>query len=564
MYVPSIILLTTLIIALQTVEGGSAAHFFADPAPIRLEERGGRPDGGRDQEEIRREAHVHSKPNLLAFANVSQLDSTGISQKDERGPGGQSTDPAELAENRKTEPKAEQRAGEAVGAKASAPEASSESRAPKRFIAEAVLWLWNLSSELKPLARATIVCVAFLMAFLTVAALWKVPSSKRRWTQSASQAESDGTPQVNSDAAGQPGTETPFTNNLGRTVMSGLGGLVLVSFLEPFWEKAGIDAKTYYLVWFVVLFTALLVFFALAQGLVEALRSRITIEHRAPSWRPLPAGQPRKMQAVLYWGKRLKWWLLSFKISFLIFFDTVLSFVTGENRFRNFLLGDIEVHRSLVRAVDRVRDEITGGIRRALAAAGTTLDEGAVRVNITVLSSDGSSLFYISWARGSLVRPFDKRSVAWVSVYAGEPRWWRLGDEARDIVLFNNQDRRIPVPEERVMLRDYFQPRESHDYEAFVVMPVPWSRRGLADEYRKAGIHISFSTVASLDRLWNAFAGRPDAQYYEDANRILDQPMLSNAELGAVLHQSIEVLGELLRGFNQAIFENYIRPGLTA
>ncbi len=458
---------------------------------------------------------------------------------------------------------------------------------------EVVLWLGGLAVDLKPLERATVVFIALLMAFLTVAGLWK-PGSGPRLTEPVAEVGADSTPPATGGSAKQAETETPLTSNFGKTVLSGLGGMVLVTFLEPFWEKSGITAKAYYLVWFVFLFLVLLIGSALFHGLGEAWRSRIAIEHQAPPWTEPPSGQRRGKQLARYWLRRFWLWVFSFRTTVLVFFDTAVSFLFGKNLSRSAVLGDeiVELQVILVRTVDRLRDEITGAVRRALIEAlrakakvapaetvppgnpASDLDEGAIRVNISVLSNDRSSLFYVSWTPGSLVRSFEKQSVAWVSVCSGEARWWKQSYEAKKdrIVLFDNEKKKLLVPQDKLMLRDYFQARESYDYKAFIVLPVPWRRRGMTARYRMAGIHISFSEEDHLDKLWptlkedenDAGSGVWEGYYKEEkVNQILDKTQLKNDELRAVLQQSVEALGELLRGFNQAVFETHIRPRLT-
>lgn len=291
-----------------------------------------------------------------------------------------------------------------------------------------------------------------------------------------------------------------------------------------------------------------------------------------------PAGtmvERRGAREVGYWRTRRFWsWLLSFRATLLVFLDTFVSVLFGQNVLRSAALSDtiVRLQWSLIRTADRVRDDVTTAVRRALirkSSGGGPRDEDAVRVNISVLSNDRMSAFYISWSRGSLVRKFGARSVAWVAMRAGEARWWMESYRSPLIVLLDNSAKRIPVGEGTLMLKEYFQPRETLDYEAFIVLPVPRNVRALTGEYRQAAIHISFAMEADLKELWPDVivdAPAPDTKEpinpYKKAAQAFDG--VADLELRAVLHQAADVLGEVLREFNQAVFELHIRPRLLS
>ncbi len=165
------------------------------------------------------------------------------------------------------------------------PERREGGREPRYRPGDFFLWVWDLAPDLKPLDRAAVVSIAFLLAFLTVARLWKIPWAATELTASPPEAQPAEAPATTRPAE-PPKEETALTSNLGKTVLSGLGGLAVVTFLEPFWQGGGITAKAYYLVWFVVIFVALLVLSATVRGFLEALRSRIASEHRPPGDRP--------------------------------------------------------------------------------------------------------------------------------------------------------------------------------------------------------------------------------------------------------------------------------------
>jgi hypothetical protein len=456
-----------------------------------------------------------------------------------------------------------------------------------RVLSPTVLFLWNLGGDLKPLERMVVLAIAWLLAFLTVAKLWTVPKIPAELTGFS---DVRTTPEASAEAAKALAAETPLTNNLGKTALSGLGGLAAISLLDnTFWEKGGSATKGYYVVWFVAMFSVLLVGFAILRGLVEGCRIRIASEHRPPEWRPRGGNECECMHHARYWGRRFWLWVLSWRPTLLVFFDTSLSVLLGDNVLRNAVLSDTiaKLQHSMILAIDRARDSITVTIRRALIdkGLGRDLDEGAVRVNVSVLAPDGGSAYYVSWAPGSLARVFDRNSVAWVAISAGEARWWRKTYEnhelSRQIVVFNNVRARIPAREGLLRLHEFFQTRGAQDYEAFIVLPVP--RRAASGDYWKAGIHISFSKEDYFTTLWpcldplsdqydasppDDYASPPEGElskealtaFYAAAPRVLEEKMLHSAELRAVLSESIDVVAEILRRFNAVVYETYVKP----
>src|SRR5262245_4349172 len=434
-------------------------------------------------------------------------------------------------------------------------------------------WLWHLGEALKPIERATIIALALLLAFLTVALLWEVPAKVTELT-----APPGGT--ATSDKPSQPReAATLLGSNLGKTVVSGLTGLAAVSFLDPFWANAGVSAKAYYLIWFVILFFVGLTISALARGFGEFWRSRIAKEHRPPSWASRQPGQSPGSQCRWFLTGRFWSWVLSFRSSLLIFFDTALSVAFGQNVLKSAVLGDeiLSLQWCLIRTVDRIRERIAIEVRDALTAAGVPkVDSGAIRVNVSVLSADEPPLSYVTWSRGSVIAVFPRNSLAWLSTYAGEPRWWKdlYTDETTNydqkIVVLDNRENLIPGAGDRPTLRQFFQRRPSQDYQAFFILPIPWRRRTTTEAYWKAAIHISFRERAYLDKLWptlgpvdNTLSTLTDAQFnefYKDARQALDEGQLPHPALRAVLTQAIEALAELLRGFKPIVYEMNIRP----
>lgn len=277
----------------------------------------------------------------------------------------------------------------------------------------------------------------------------------------------------------------------------------------------------------------------------------------------------------LTYGVRRLWaWWMSLRLPLLVFVDTFFSVLVGRNILRSSALGDevVRLQWSVSRAVERVRQQIDRAVRRALLRGQRTAEllreqdeENAVRVNISVLSADGSRVFYIAWERGSMLRVFEKHSIAWVAVNAGEARWWKKSYQPKSssIVLFDNTGRRLPEPGTKLMLNQYFQDRGPRDYEAFIVLPVPWNRRGSAAYYVPAAIHISFAKEEYLNGLWKGLDSADREPKYDDlATDLLT--LIDGDELRAVLRGSVEILEELLRSFNEAVFELHIRPRLLA
>ncbi|HEX9936058.1 MAG TPA: hypothetical protein VGB15_03020, partial [Longimicrobium sp.] len=208
-------------------------------------------------------------------------------------------------------------------------------------------------------------------------------------------------------------------------------------------------------------------------------------------------------------------------------------------------------------------------------AALTILQQG-IRVAISVVSDDGQSLFYISTDGGSLAKQFGKTSVAWVAASAGEARWWTGRYDKKNVVLFDNSVGKTLPGLEGVKLRldDYFQHREAPDYRAFLLLPIPWRRRDLPENTRRAMIHISFARRAWLKRLWpnihkgldaelerqqKAGGSTVDIDPYTAWRALLNSDASVDPSLRAVLQQSVNVLSEVVAEFDQTIYEWRLR-----
>ena len=499
-------------------------------------------------------------------------------------------------------------------------------------------WLWAVNGNSRDLARATIIAIALLAALLTVIATWEIPPARTRPSSSARPQERAAADTAEAAKSENKGTRTltaPFQGNFATTVLSGLGGMAAVSFVDDsFWKEARINAKAYYLILFVTFFLTILLLSALYQGAVEAIRSRVVLVHRPPEWtrsRIQTNGREErfKRQHMLYWGRRVWRWLLSWRHAGLIFLDTLFNVVQGRNQLQTagFAKEILDLHWSQSWVANRVRESIDRAIGRALAkesaqqilaSAGLVPphEDADVRVNIGILSVDESAVSYFSWERGSLGRRFDQHSMAWISIASGRALWYRQGNGKNGIKLekiYNNEipllataDHNLPI-DGIPLLGNYYQRREAPDYEGFVILPIPWVRRGEDRDYQRAGVLISFRKAIYMEALWSGLeaGGKPnfadwrglleceeerprsrrssgsrllvalvnETEYVAIEEEAAEPPPVATApetdelfvrdpELQAVLRQGVEVLGEALRYFNPTVFEEQILPHL--
>ena len=499
----------------------------------------------------------------------------------------------------------------------------------KRFHAT-VRWLWELgdAQNSKSLDRMAMLLIALLATFLTVVAIWKIPPVDNLI--------------VGEPAKSKPAVEpSPFSGNFAGLIIAGLGGLAAASVLKSFDGKPSAGDREFYIVWFVISFFVMLILSAFLRGLVEALRARFAIIHY-----PLPrSGTPsrgpegkRTKNYPLWLGKLGRWlvyrfyaslhWLSSLRVPLLTFADTFINLIQGKNYTITQAFSDkiVDQQRNVLRVANAIRQQLREVIMEKLrkpSHEGGATEENQdrnkkrevcpddVRVNISVLSLDQNSVFYISRAAHSSRQPFLKRSVAWVSVFTGKIRWYKKSysddkDRFNEIVLLDNSEKTIADDVAVIYLRSHYQPRSGADYEAWVVFPVPWPRqRGLEDSsYVKGAIHISFRREEHFDQLW-PFGCTPDEvrkkitkevddeiEAAKDADRtrlqqsrdadieaaiktasltcdpVIDQQhryqneerMLqgwcTEPEVCATLITAIKVLGEVLRGFNEHIYKS--------
>jgi hypothetical protein len=436
-----------------------------------------------------------------------------------------------------------------------------------------------------------------LTAFLTVVALWQIPPPDDplvKKTVAKDAKDSD------TSARGANGTKdsSPFTTRFGQTVLAGLGGLIVAEVTKALGTSSpGTDTKWYYITYFIVFFFVLLLSLNFLRAIAEALRSRVAVIH-------YPFIRPRGKGWIEYQVERFRDWFHSLRVPVLTFFDTFINLIQGKNQTTTQAFTDaiIEQQRNVIRVADMIRKKLTSSLLSRLRemADKEKRSMGHVRVNISVLSADQSNVFYISRSPGSAVLPFPKISVAWVSVFTGKIRWWESNYKDKEIVLFDNSDKTVPDAPGELMLRDYYQYRDG-DYEAFVVLPVPYPQRAFGSNYVKGAIQISFSSKYDFESIWGKDAdlvprtvavppaappaaappaapppaGPPAAPpagaapatpaapaakiTYPQADRMLED-WCQDVEIRTALPDAVDVLGELLHGFNEVIYKNYIQP----
>ncbi len=471
------------------------------------------------------------------------------------------------------------------------PDFPHEKGAWKRWrVWPAIAWLWRLAEPEKALERLAVLLIAFLAAFLTVVQIWRIPADENPLTPIVGASFSPGT---SSPAAATPPAapskptdfETPFASKFGKTVISGLGGLAATAVLDSLENKTSATDKEFYIVWFIIFFFVLLLGLALLRGIVEAVRARVAVAYYPPP--PPPRGGPVRgpWSGLSYWWRRFwQWffsswrgfwqWFFSLKVSVLVLFDTFVNLIQGKNQTRTYAFERIIIaqQRNVVRVADTIRQRLNDLIQRKVMdkRSGEDVAHHEVRVNISVLSTDEASLFYIARAPGSASLTFPKRSVAWVSIFTGAVRWYKNSYEKelyyKDIVLFDNKRGLISGDEESIHLHTHYQWRDG-DYEAFAVFPVPWPQRALVGDYIKGGIHISFKRVDDFKVIWDGeqidlvpTKDTPPRYVYATPEEMFGE-WCKDPEVRAVLLGSIAVHGELLRGFNETIYKAYIERG---
>jgi len=479
-------------------------------------------------------------------------------------------------------------------------------------------WVWDLGGGAgTALPRTTVIAIALLSAFLTVVEVWQIPPATTSFSSPSPSKKGGG----GESATGEAPAQSSKNNNSGKpasllqsnfttTVLSGLGGLAVVSLLDSLQpaqasgSAGGSGVKTYYIVLFVLFFSMFLFGSAILRGLGEALRSRLAIPYKIPIRGR--EGKQRSSGWSSYVFQRPWRWLLSYRPTFLVMMDTAFNVIQGKNQLQSAVFSEeiVELQRSLVRTVDQVRESIAAEILHAIKGREGAGEEHPnsedVRVNISILSAGGSSVYYVSRDPKSLPRPFGRHSIAWLSVAAGLARWCKLDEEGvlsyeDKTELIKDRDKGLISDDPdsgQHLLANYFEYRPEPDYRAFIVIPVPWLARGEEGQYRKAGIQISFSRPGYMDEVWNGLdlekskksegevkvaSGKvvadklkPDYDHWEHLLNLVPSNhggagksrmiFIKDPGLHAALHQAVRVLEEALRHFNDTIFEEVIRP----
>ena len=449
-----------------------------------------------------------------------------------------------------------------------------------------IMWLWKLDKADNPLTRMAVLLIAFLTAFLTIIAIWQIPPAIDPFMddKKTGQAES----KTAQSASNTSMDSSPYSNKFGKTVIAGLSGLAVTEVAKAVGnQQASADTRWYYVVWFILFFFLLLLGLNAWRALVEALRASVNV-----AYYPIPrvgrvttSKWDRFKDWFSYLQLRAGHWLSSLRVPTLTGFDTFINLIQGRNQTRTqvFEKTIIDQQWNVIRVADRIRSNlnhfIEGRVRQGRQKDANTAQAsavtqpasvrsadlpGLVRVNISVLSNDQTSVYYISRAAGSSHSPFPKRSLAWLSVFTGEIRWYesayrRLPDFDK-IVLFDNSLHLVPGDDAMFLLKDHYQVRAGEDYHAFVVMPVPSPRRGFGSDYVKGAIHVSFRDESDLGYIWQdpAIAPNPGLPAnYNTPKRVLEDWCRDDG-ICASLNISIAVLGELLRGFNEVIYKSYI------
>jgi hypothetical protein len=432
-----------------------------------------------------------------------------------------------------------------------------------------IQWMWQLDLTDTLLLRLAILLIALLTAYLTVVAIWNIPA-----------ADNPLAPDSGKPANGQPTATkpSPFAGNFGQTVIAGLSGLAVTEVAKAL---GGADQSTspsasryFYIVWFIIFFFLLLFSLSFLRACAEGLRAVVVIPRYSlarPPASPSRGKGEKVYDAISYWWLRFIHWGFSLRVPFLTGFDTLINLVQGKNQTMTRVFADtiIKQQGNVVRVADTIRKDLTKLIEHQidLISRSSMPLSSPVRVGISVLSADQSKVFYISRSPGSANMAFIKHSVAWLSVFTGEIRWYESKFEHEsnynDIVLFNNAEGTIAGELPDILLRSYYQPRHG-DYEAFVVFPVPWPQRGIGIEYVKGAIHISFRVDKDFEAIWGFHPPAGNTPIYPPGQAMLEPTntngWCSSPEICAALLGSIKVLGELLRNFNEVIYKSYVEP----
>ena len=413
-----------------------------------------------------------------------------------------------------------------------------------------VVWLWRLGRAINSdLAKAAIFFIAMLAAFLTSVAVWQIPPASAVGV----------TPTLSS--TGTPTTVTIartslLEQNFARTVLSGLGGLAAATvLLETFDSNEGkAQSQQFYTVWFSVWFFVLL----LGSSFVKSL---------AEGWRVITyVGDPssNKISAQTRW-KRTRWFLLTT-------IDSFFNLIQGRNELKSMLwVNEISAaQKDTIRAIGAICDSLSNAFTDYLKSpehnfvddevfsppcqGNVATHAPDVRVAVSVLANDKQSVYYVAWQKGSSSNSFPQTSVAFVSVAARIPLWWKrsYSSASPPILLFDNTLQSVAeLPKLPLFLPQFYQPRKGN-YGSFIVIPIPWRAH---DDRRRAALHISFKNEGALHAIWPCTV---DASPYSRANQLLDE---TPVDLQRLLRQSIDVIESLLQHFNEDVFNDLKAKG---
>jgi len=482
------------------------------------------------------------------------------------------------------------------------------------FYHTAIRWMWRFGDDPERLSNDIVMALAFLIALLTVVQIWQIPPSSGPLTINDNEKEESEKREVS--AAG------PFGSNVGRVVLGGLSGFIAITFLDDFWGDNN-NNKLLYIVAFVLYFVAFLLLSALFRGFMEGWRSRLIIKERYSAKRERAGGSGQNkckfFWCLFYSMIDFREWVFSWHSFFMVFMDTFFNVIQGKNQMRSVVFTDqiVEMQWSKVKTAEAVRRSIETVIRDSLRHSSSQnglsekdggkkeceqIGEPDVRVSISLLSRRRNCLYYVATTPYSLGNEFNSKSIAWLAVYNGRALWWKksypkstlLGDDLR-----NKCNEIIDSP----TIEKYYQNR-SGDYDAFMMLPLPWRRRG-SNSGQRVGIHIAFRKEQYMDEIWSSLDGEisgseavnkteensefepviksqesnektkgesgaekgkkearntknePD---FEQQDHLLNEAMCQKAEVRAVLYESIHVLNEVLSGLNERVYKEYILP----
>jgi hypothetical protein len=443
-----------------------------------------------------------------------------------------------------------------------------------------IKWAWGLDQSDSQLMRLAVLLIALLTAFLTVVAIWQIPPAKDLLADSTVKTVKDKKEE-------QPAADaSPLASRFGKTVLAGLGGLVMAEVTKTLGDgKPSAEARLFYIVWFILFFFVLLLVLNLIRAMAEAMRARVVVVYYPPPPDLSPRGPVRKfLRPLFYWTSRFYRWSVSLRIPLLTWADSFINLIQGKNQTMTSVLANtiIDQQRSIVGVADAIREDLNKVIDKKVFADQSSRHKPQhnVRVNISVLSIDQSNVFYISRTSESSRQSFPKRSMAWVTVFTGTIRWYlgKFLDEPRDIVLFDNKKNTIIADDDEIiLLKTHYQARPGQDYQAFVMLPLPWPQRGSGTDYVKGAIHISFYDEDDFKCIWKNDAQgespyelivdetdpekdptKKRLKYPEHGEKMLEE--WCDPEVGSALHLAIKALSELLHGFNEEIYRNYIEP----